>query len=61
MRKNVIYWISILCLLFVLVMSYVIRFNNPELTETQLFFKLWPLILLAAMSYFGLQWTINKK
>jgi len=37
------------------------RFQNPELTETQLFIKTWPLIFPLSIGYFVISRTLKVK
>jgi hypothetical protein len=54
--KDIIRSISISVLLAILITSVVIRFRFPELTETELFLKMWWIYIPLGVSMVGVYW-----
>jgi len=52
--RKLILVLSVLVLAGCLIFSYIIRFSNPQLTETQLFLKMWWLMIPLFLSGGGI-------
>jgi len=57
--KNIIGWIALIMLIILVVHIGAYRFSHPELTETQLFFKLWWKGLICAAVGFICFWAFG--
>ena len=55
--KIIVGWISIVLMVIIAISTIVVRFMFPELTETQLFLKMWwisiPLVLCVGGYHYG--------
>ena len=59
--KNIVGWISLVLIVLIAISGTVFRFAYPELTETQLFLKMWWTIIPTALCLVVLHWGFNSK
>jgi hypothetical protein len=59
--KEVTFWLSLLIIFLILVGTTTIRFNFPELTETQLFLKFWWVFIPLVVCAIGLNWGLGSE
>ncbi len=58
--KNIVGWISIVLIVLIAISTIVVRFMFPELTETQLFLKMWWIFILLVLCVGGFNWGFNS-
>ena len=58
--KNIVVWISIILMALIVISTIVVRFIFPELTETQLFLKMWWIFIPLILCVIGLHWGFNS-
>jgi hypothetical protein len=61
MKIKILRFIGWLVIGLCLVGTLMIRFGNPELTETQLFVEHWLEWLILAIGYIGGMWLVEAK
>lgn len=58
--KNIVGWISIVLMVMIAISTIVVRFMFPELTETQLFLKMWWIFVPLVLCVGGFHWGFNS-
>jgi hypothetical protein len=58
--KNIVVWISIILMVMIAISTIVVRFIFPELTETQLFLKMWWISIPLVLCVGGFHWGFNS-
>jgi hypothetical protein len=58
--KNIVGWISIVLIVMIAISTIVVRFVFPELTETQLFLKMWWIFIPLVLCVSGFHWGFNS-
>ena len=59
--RNIVGWASVVLMIIISLSTIVVRFMFPELTETQLFLKMWWIFIPLLLCVVGFHWGFNRK